>query len=153
MKTQTLKLCLLLFCILIAIVFMSCRNSSAYTMALNSENQNANFVYYENDSLDILKLHLKVISDLGIGWGLTHTCEIISVDEGKLPEIDSNIVIYISVGSKYYSYEDPVLRAGQEYIISFFRVSKNEKSYMPTVATGFMDKQGYIWLINSITEK
>jgi hypothetical protein len=104
----------------------------------------------QEDGMQKLVLKVKVISNMAIGWGLTSKCRILSVEEGSLPKNDSTIIIYISVGNRYYSYENPVLEPDKSYTITFFQYIKTEKTYLSAGTTGFMDTDGYVWLINTI---
>ncbi|MBN2363458.1 hypothetical protein JXL83_04930 [candidate division WOR-3 bacterium] len=100
---------------------------------------------------DTLTLEACILNSLPIGWGTLYQCEIHKIIEGEQPDIDSVFTMSASVGGEHIYEDVHFLSVGEIYLIKFVKTDiTSDKPYIPAGTTGFVDKNGFIWIITEL---
>lgn len=106
------------------------------------------FQHLPAEYTDTLALEARILNSLPIGWGTLYQCEIQKIIEGEASDIDSVFNMSASVGADDIYEDIHFLSDGEVYLIKFVKTDKtSDESYIPAFTTGFMDKNGCIWII------
>ncbi|PKP03153.1 MAG: hypothetical protein CVU11_09315 [Bacteroidetes bacterium HGW-Bacteroidetes-6] len=105
----------------------------SYCNALNDINSQA---------LDSIKLKVKIINKLPVGWGVKYKATVEEIQEGCMNDFNDTIVFGIITSNEY--------NVGDTCLISFKNSKEiNKTTYMPSIS-GTVSNQNEIWLITDI---
>jgi len=125
-STLIAKRSLMLVTIFFAMIFSYCN-------ALNDINSQA---------LDSIKLKVKIINKLPVGWGVKYKATVEEIQEGCMNDFNDTIVFGIITSNEY--------NVGDTCLISFKNSKEiNKTTYMPSIS-GTVSNQNEIWLITDI---
>lgn len=120
---------LMLVTILIMTLFSSCK-------AQNNTN---------NQKFDTIKVEVKIINMLPVGWGDKYKATIEKIVEGNSQDFNDTITFGITAYREY-----DIMNVGDSYLITFKNSKEISKTtYLPPI-TGTVSKQNEIWLITKI---
>jgi hypothetical protein len=124
MKTKIISKCLLIFtAILIATLFCNAQNNASAPI------------------LDSIKLKVKILNSLAVGWGIEYRATVEEIPEGCKNEFNDTII---------FGAVD-VCNIGDSYLISLVNSKKiHEGNYEPPNFGGTVSKQKEIWLVTNI---
>lgn len=96
---------------------------------------------------DLLIARVKINNVIPIGWGILQNCELLTLINGKMPELEGNWI----VGTQDFSKDAIEMEEGKEYQLTFKKTDNiSETTYLPAGTHGFMDKDRRIWELQEI---
>jgi hypothetical protein len=141
------------FSVLFIILFVTVFNT--YSCQINSSGKDQKKMAISKEMMsDSVKnfIIFKVNNMLPIGWGTKYNCKVLSNDEAFNDILNNEFILSVSVGSeeRFKPLDIHFLKYDLAYIAEFMPAEKSEKPYAPAGTTGFIDKNGFIWLMTSL---
>lgn len=93
------------------------------------------------------KVLVKITSISPIGWGTTYKCQLIKLQQGSLPAVDSSFTISVSVDRTDLT---EMQKDNFYEVVLENTKSKSAKPYLQSGTSGLMDKTGIIWKLKTI---
>ncbi len=113
----------------------------AFTFEISCNGQN-NTGMRKNDTI---KVRVKIIKSLAIGWGVKYQASIEKIVGGNTKDFNDTIIFGITAERNYQ-----FLKVGDTCLITFQNTKKiNNKPYLPSI-TGTISKLNEVWLIKKI---
>ncbi len=116
-----------------------------FIVALFSSSCNQPTLITDEQNLDSIKLEVKIIDLLPVGWGFKYRASIEKIVEGSTNIFNDTILFGITVGNDY-----EYLNIGDTCLIAFENSKElSETSYLPAI-NGIVSESNEIWLITKI---